>query len=398
MEVRHKRSASAMLYQGQNRGSVIYTVAFDQDGQRQRRMRRDFDDAFALAKELVIKMAAGALNVLTVDGRQRFVYERALELAAPTGLELDAVVSRAVEAASIAGGFDHLIEAARLFESHHRGVISKTVGEVVTELIENRRASSASELYLRDLRLRLERRFAAAFKVPISSVTTGDVQMFIDGLKCKPRTKKNFLTTIGTLFAFAKNKGYVPETHPGISKVEFKANGTSKIEIFTPAEMETFLNNARSELVPALTIAAFAGLRSEEIRRLEWRHVHFDEKHIEVGAEIAKNRVRRIVSMPDNLCRWLQPYRKTTGPVYTFSNLAGQFGKLAEAVKIPWKKNGLRHSYISHRIAVLDSVEKVSLQAGNSSSVIRSSYLKMVTSAQGHRWFSIKPPTDQKTV
>ena len=396
MEVRHKKSASVMIYEGRNRGTIVYTIAFNADGQRQRQMRRTFDDAFALAKEIVLKMADGAVNVLTLDGKARFVYERAVELANSTGLELDTLVARAVEAAAITGGFEHLNEAARLFESQHRGVISKTIAEVIAELIENRRGSNASELYIRDLRVRLEKRFAKAFKVPIASVTTGDIQQFIDGLKCKPRTKKNFLTTIGTLFAFAKNKSYLPETHPGISKVEFKANGTGKIEIFNPDEIKALLSKAKSSLVPALAIGAFAGLRSEEIKRLDWKSVNFDEKFIEVGAGIAKNRVRRIVPMTDNLILWLHPHKKNTGPVNPFSNLANQFIKLAKATKIPWKKNGLRHAFISHRVAATDSMEKASLEAGNSINVIRSNYLRQVTADQGRQWFSIKPPRGKK--
>ena len=396
MEVRHKKSASVMIYEGRNRSATIYTVAFQSDGLRKRQMRRIFEDAFALAKEVVLKMADGAVNVLTLDGKDRFVYERAMELAATTGLELDALVARAVEAATITGGFEHLNEAARLFESQHRGVISKTVAEVVAELIENRRGSNASELYLRDLRVRLEKRFAAAFVVPITSVTTADIQQFIDGLKGAPRTKKNFLTTIGTLFSYAKNKCYLPESHPGVTKVEFKATGTGKIEIFTPGEIKTLLAKAKPTLIPALAIGAFAGLRSEEIKRLDWKSVNFDEKFIEVGAGIAKNRVRRIVPMTANLILWLHQHKKTAGSVNAFSNLANQFGKLAMAANIPWKKNGLRHSYISHRVAVTDSLEKASLEAGNSINVIRSNYLRMVTAEQGRQWFSIRPPTGKK--
>jgi hypothetical protein len=67
-------------------------------------------------------------------------------------------------------------------------------------------------------------------------------------------------------------------------------------------------------------------------------------------------------------------------------------------VNIPWRKNALRHSFISYRVAKTDNVDKVALEAGNSAAVIRSNYLKMVTSAQGRRWFAIKPPTGQKII
>jgi hypothetical protein len=150
MEVRHKKSASVMIYESPNRGTMMYTIAYPSDGQRRRRMRRDFEEAFALAREIALKMSDGALSVLTLDGRERFVYERAVELAATTGMELDALVTRAVEASNIAGGPDHVIEAARLFASQQRGVVDKMVSEVVTELIENRRSNEASQLYLRE--------------------------------------------------------------------------------------------------------------------------------------------------------------------------------------------------------------------------------------------------------
>ncbi|MBI3852567.1 MAG: hypothetical protein HY298_20100, partial [Verrucomicrobia bacterium] len=139
LEVRQKRGASVVIYEGQNRGEKIYTIAYPCDGQRRRRMRRNFEEAFACAKEIVLKMSDGALNVLTLDGRERFVYERAVELAAPTGIELDALVSRAVEASKIAGGPDHLIEAARSYEARRRGVEYKMLSDVVAvnDLLSN---------------------------------------------------------------------------------------------------------------------------------------------------------------------------------------------------------------------------------------------------------------------
>lgn len=127
MEIRHKMAASVVIYEGQNRERTMYTIAYPFDGHRQRRMRRDFEDAFTLAKEVALKMADGALNVLTLEGRERFVVERAVELAASIPMELDVLVSRAIEAANIAGGPDYLIEAARLYESQQRGVVHKMV-------------------------------------------------------------------------------------------------------------------------------------------------------------------------------------------------------------------------------------------------------------------------------
>lgn len=123
MEIRHKKAASVVIYKVRNREKAMYIIAYSFDGHRRRQMRRDFDNAFALAKEIALKMADGALSVLALEGRERFVYERALELASSVQMELDELVSRAVEAANIVGGPDRLIEAARLYEVQQRGIV-----------------------------------------------------------------------------------------------------------------------------------------------------------------------------------------------------------------------------------------------------------------------------------
>jgi integrase len=387
MMIGHK-SASVKIYRHPNRGVESYTISYHSEGARQKQMRRDFVEAFTLAQHMALKIGDGASNVLTLDGRDRFIYERSVQLATQTGMELDVLVARAVEAVKIAGGPELLVEAARLYEAQHRGVVQKVVADVVAELIQDRRSRGRSELYLRDLRVRLEQRFASAFKVPISSVTSRDIEIFLNAVKGGPRTKKNFLTAIGTLFAFAKRRGYLPEIHPGVSKVEFDAEVVVDIQIFTAEDMEVYLNAAKPELLSAVAIGAFAGLRSEELKRLDWSCVHIEEKHIEVPAKIAKTKTRRVVPLSDNLRRWLLPYRKQSGRVFPFANLAIQFNKLSKKTGIPWKRNGLRHSFISYRVAKIDKVDKVALEAGNSATVIRSNYLKMVTKANWTHHFT----------
>jgi integrase len=392
MEVRHKKLASVTIYQTQNRGAKIYAVAYPLDGKRELKMRREFEDAFSLAQQIALELGDGAPDVLTLSGPARFKYERAVEILSPLGLDLDLAASRFAEASKLAGGPEYLVEAARFYaETQKSAPPIKMVADVVGELIENRRSNGKSELYLRDLRVRLEQRFANAFRVPITSISTSDVEKFLADVKGRPRTKKNFLTVIGTLFSFAKSRGYLPDNHPGTSKVQFTAGFVREIQIFTPDEMSRLLAAAKPALVPALAICAFAGLRSEEVKRLEWSEVKIEENHIEVLRSISKTNRRRLPKIPDNLRLWLLPHRKIDGRVFPFANLAIQFAKLSKKCGVPWKKNGLRHSFISYRVAKVESAEKVALEAGNSAAVIHSNYLRMVTKAQANQWFAIKP-------
>ena len=56
-----------------------------------------------------------------------------------------------------------------------------------------------------------------------------------------------------------------------------------------------------------------------------------------------------------------------------------------------WKINGLRHSYISYRVAATRDVAAVALESGNSPTIIFQHYRELATEAEAAEWFSIVP-------
>ncbi len=56
-----------------------------------------------------------------------------------------------------------------------------------------------------------------------------------------------------------------------------------------------------------------------------------------------------------------------------------------------WKKNALRHSYGTYRMAVLKAPVRVAFEMGNSPGVIRKCYDRVVTETQGKTWFGVRP-------
>jgi hypothetical protein len=81
-------------------------------------------------------------------------------------------------------------------------------------------------------------------------------------------------------------------------------------------------------------------------------------------------------------------------------NLAKSKGKVppgAETAKIEgwpafaWKHNALRHSFISYRVAEIQNVAQVSLEAGNSPQMIFKHYRELVRPAAAKEWFAIWP-------
>jgi hypothetical protein len=63
--------------------------------------------------------------------------------------------------------------------------------------------------------------------------------------------------------------------------------------------------------------------------------------------------------------------------------------RLCDAVA--WQENGLRHSFISYRLAILHDTARVALEAGNSPEVIFGHYRELVTPEQAKAWFAVSP-------
>jgi len=57
-----------------------------------------------------------------------------------------------------------------------------------------------------------------------------------------------------------------------------------------------------------------------------------------------------------------------------------------------WPQNALRHSDISYRVAEIQNVAQVALEAGNSPAITFKHYRELVTREDAEKWFNILPP------
>ena len=203
------------------------------------------------------------------------------------------------------------------------------------------------------------------------------------------------LRCIKVLFSFAKGQNYLPdEKTTAVEQVQLVRVKFDDVVIFTPEEMTKLLHNAPPELVPILAIGAFSGIRMAELNRLDWKAVDLDRKIIEVRAGQAKTASRRVIPISDYLAAWLTPLERK-GKIVRAKELQTHVPALARALKIEWPRNVLRHSFISYRIAVVQSADQVALEAGNSPSIIFKYYRELTTPDQANKWFAIMPKDGQ---
>jgi integrase len=186
----------------------------------------------------------------------------------------------------------------------------------------------------------------------------------------------------------------------------FEADGMAReiveaaeTDFYRPDELQKLLDKAAAHLQPALAMAGLAGLRGEEIMRLDWADVWRVAGHIEITAGKSKTRQRRLVEICPALAVWLKSCHKKSGRVFSGGVHVYQrgFSKLRGDLKIPDRRNGLRHAFCTYHFALHANENLTAAQAGNSPAMIHAHYKGLATKAEAGKWFDVMPSKSAKT-
>lgn len=389
-------SSAVKIYREPKPSSDYYRVVYYIGGKRHRLNFSSPEKAENEARAMAAKLSRGDVDAAQLTGQDRLAYGRALEAIRPFKLPLDAAAIDYAEARKILGETS-LLEAARFFVRHHTHAITgKLVVDAVAEYVTEKKAEGRSELYLTDLEYRLGQ-FADAFSVEVCQLTPQDVRDFFKGLKFSARSFNNHRRAVGTFFTFCQSRGWLAEDAKLLSWAGKRKEEHSEIEIFTPSELRALLDNAAPKMATCLAIQAFTGVRSEELLRLTWQDLSRRPGHIEISGGKAKTGQRRLIPICDALARWLAeaPAHAADEKVWPHSKpffFEAQKDAARDA-KVAWKKNAMRHSFVSYRVAQTQNVDAVALEAGNKPGMIFKHYRQLATEAEAAQWFSTLPAT-----
>jgi integrase len=393
---------------------VSFEVSDYTAGYRRLRSFADSTEAIEEAKRIGRLLSTGEATAATMRNSEAASYGRAVELLRPLGTPLELAAAHYAEAFKILGR-DRIVEAASDFiRRNPTERPPRTVKQVADELVELKRNRQASARYLEDLRTRLDT-FAQRFAVNVDTITTADVQRWLDGMDAAPRTVRNFRNAANGLFKFAEARGYIAKGENPVTATEkITARNSEPISIYTPAELARLLDAAPEWFKPVIALQAFAGLRSAEVMRLDWRDVKLDRGHVEICAGKSKTATRRLVPITENLAAWLAPHARKSGKVFRHSrayfhevqrDVAAATEAKADAKNgigaqkpVTWKHNALRHSFVSYRVADIADVPRVALESGNSPAMIFAHYRELVTPADAKTWFAVAPEAPANVV
>ncbi len=367
-------------------------------GGRERRTFKDKADAITHIETAKIQQENYGNAAMGIDDRLRVMAVQAQQKLQPFGATL--------------------MDAAEYYAKHlarQKGGIPLT--QALAEFLKSKSGAGFSAGYLKTLRHHLQRLCDTMPARTTASVTTGNVDEFLTGLGLSAQTASGFRQDARTFFEFCVGRGYCSD-NPVNRAARFKPK-PPKIGILTVEETARLLAECDDDLLPAVAIAAFCGLRQAEIERLDWKAVDLAEGIVTVDASIAKTASRRTVAIPDNLNAWLKPLAKASGPIVPSGFRRGfdrvrvragfkpsfegredtvlqgllESSKKLKVKLAPWPSNCLRHGAISYRLALTRDLSRVATESGNSPAIIARHYLELVKPSDAKRYAEIKPET-----
>lgn len=243
--------------------------------------------------------------------------------------------------------------------------------------------------YVREQKRNLTALSLAIGRKSISTVTKQDAVEFVNshesGWVRKPR-----LVYSRMFFDWAKD--YVPR------------NPFAEIEVPKMQGKKTFLNLADTKhlldtarehypsLVPGIMLQLFCGVRTEEIKRLEWSAIRKSGKgHIvDISEQVSKTGERRVIDWwPKAMSR--MPISKTGRVAVNYSRRKSFLVLKCRETKpdFKWGQNALRHSYGTYGCAYFQSAARIALLMGHrDSDTLFTAYREYVTRALALKYFS----------
>lgn len=338
----------------------------------------------------------------------------------------------AVAFASVDGDTDRIIRALTFYGKHTSTAdASRKLEDISKEYLAAKTASGKRVRTLVDAKVKLTPFLKTFGMQSVSSVTTADVEGWLNGQGYTPSTRNAYRVAISGLFTHALKRRYT-EYNP-VAAIESVKIDQALPKIHTPAQVKALLKafgnfiprrtvvvardqnrkvtksedrpitdpaeifQARSMIVPYLAIGYFAGLRPEnELANLDWKDVDFSAKTIRVSPATAKKRRQRYVDMSDNLIQWLTPYAQKEGKI-GFSRK--YFRAARDNSKIEWSKDVMRHSFGSYLLAHNQDAPKTAMQMGHSGvDVLFNHYRNLVKKSAATEYWNIAPEDDAKVV
>ncbi len=355
------------------------------------RRRKTFNDLDA-AEQYAADMRAERAELRTTQSHER--RNRHVTLSNLTETQRAEVI----QAFELLGANCGLLDAVRFYlehaAPHHAGT---SLEDVFDAYIDSKRKSGKRPRTVRDADGKLRSFVYDNKDRPCRSITTADIERFLDGRKYEGATRDAYRRAFIAMFNWAIKRGYT-DKNPAMV-IERTTSDQKLPAIMSVADVKKLLKQAECaypKMLPYIAVGIFAGLRPEnELAGLSWEDIDLKEKLIRVDPATSKRRRQRYVEISANLVPWLTPHAHNAGRIF-FSRR--QFRALRAQAGIKWDRDIMRHTFASYHIAMHKSAATTADQLGHSGNtdVLHNHYRNLVKPADAKAFWAIKPASPGK--
>ncbi len=286
-------------------------------------------------------------------------------------------------------------EVVNHYAKVHGLLPSISIENVVRGFLAVKANSGISVRYRQSLQQHLNK-FAMQFVGKnISSISTEDINNYLLNIP-DMRTRFNHRVSLRSLFKWSKSQNYIHKSN--VEETQAPKFKLKTPELFTADELKKLVEVADDKSLPMLIAGAYAGLRMSEIERVKWSDINWEERAFILGPELTKTNRSRVAYFPESVAGKLQNLavlaRLKDRTKLLQDTCTHHIAQLTKVSGVEWKKNGLRKTYISCRIALTRNAAEVAEQCGNSPTVIQQNYKGLVTKSDAESWFKVIDSND----
>jgi integrase len=316
-----------------------WLVDFMVDGRRVRKTFTDLNLAKAFCQEKRREIASRGSQSLDLPDAIRVHALKAMEILKGTGATI--------------------VQAAEEYARRH----PKTQGEAVRQTCDRYLARMTEEgrrmASIRDKRWKFGAICEDLGDRQTASLDQSDISQWITARGFKNGTAHAYEGAAKTLLAFFRG-----EKRRAIRNCDEAAPETWDVKTAT-----TLFQNAETftpDLVPALAVLFFAGIRPTEMVRLTWEQIDLDGRVIRLTGDVTKTRTMRNVEISDNLLAWLSACQGAGPLVKSGAWYRTQRERLMKKSNITsWPTDVARHTFATMLYNSTHDAAKVMAQLGH---------------------------------
>ncbi len=410
------RTLTATIY-GRSAGYQFYRMAVRVAGKRVVRSFQTFTQAKAEAEKKLRELAKGnqSAGLSAKESADALAIREAVQaFYRDTGRKVSPLqaVNGYIDALRVLPLDVSPEEAVRTFRQSVATVERKPLALAVSEFCVARKQKTVSKdgkrsalnpVYVADT-ARMLTEFSATFTgLDVCDLTKQHLDLFISSrAKLSPKSRNHFRATLRMFLGWCTRRDFIAANHRLLESEGLRKEDadTGDVEFYSPQELRAMLDNTTKEMRVIIALQSFGGLRLQEALRLDWRDVFTIPGHVEISSAKSKTRSRRLVDINATLESWLSEFRDSEGPVtvMTLDAYTWQLIQLRKRLKIPSKKNGLRHGFLSAHYAIHQNEGMTAAQAGTSPQMLFKHYRGLTTQAAAQNWFAVMPADMAKNV